>query len=141
MNVRSALAVAALATAFLACGGREPRFDMQHPPAWLQRLDRIGSNVRAEEISGNCFQPFTGQCTAQVQASRALLRKAVLRLAAGDEAQLTYTPADGTPISMTVDRKSDARVRVKKSGGTLTIACTAPQPALGCQFVLVSEER
>src|SRR5438034_1289579 len=83
-------------------------------------------NVRPDEVRGDCFQPFTGRCSAHVLPSRARLRKAVLRLAAGDEAQLTYTPAEGTAVSMMIDRRSDARVRVKKSGGTLTIDCTRP---------------
>lgn len=135
---RMVIAVAAAAT--LACGRGEPRFDMQHPPAWLQRLDRIGDNVRPDEIRGDCFQPFTGQCRANVLPSRARMRKAVLRLAAGAETQLTYTPADGSPLSMVIDSRGDAKLRVKKSGGTFVIDCTQPHPVAGCQLVLVGEE-
>ena len=135
------LAAAVFAAATLACGGGEPRFDMQRPPAWLQRLDAVGGNVRAEEVRGDCFQPFTGRCTTEVLPSRALMRKAVLRLAAGDEVQLRYTPAEGAPVSMLVDRASDAKLRVRKSGGTLVADCTRPDPGAGCRLVLVPEER
>ena len=139
--MRHALAAAIFAAVLIGCGGGEPRFDMQHPPAWLQRLDRIGSDVRPDEIRGDCFQPFTGRCRADVLPSRALMRKAILRLAAGQEAQLVYTPTEGTPVSMTIDRRSDAKVRVRRSGGTFTIDCTRQLLNEGCQLVLVSEER
>jgi hypothetical protein len=139
--MRRVVVVIVAAAASLACGRGEPRFDMQHPPAWLQRLDRIGSNVRPDEIRGDCFQRFTGRCTAEVLPSRALLRRAVLRLAVGVEAQLSYTPAEGSPLSLTIDPRSDAKLRVRKSGGTFVIDCTQPMPAAGCQLVLVSEEQ
>lgn len=141
MKPWGAFSAAALAVVLLACGGREPEFDLQHPPAWLQRLDHFGSDVRAEEIRGQCFQAFTGTCRAEVLPSKTRLRKVTLRLAAGLEAKITYTPAEGSPTSMTMDQRSDAKLRVRKGGGTLDIECTQPLPQFGCQVALIAKER
>lgn len=139
MRLRSALAAAAFAGLAFACGRSEPRFDMSRPPAFLHRIDRLGTGVRSDEIRGSCFQPFLGRCTAEVLPSSTLLRKAVLRLAAGREARLTFTPAEGTPVAMMIDRGSDAKMRVRKSGGTLTVECTKARSNEGCRLVLVEE--
>ena len=137
--MKRVLAAAAVAAATLSCGGDEPRFDMNHPPAWLQRLDRLGTPVRPDEVRGDCFRPFTGRCQAEVLPSRGRMRKAVLRLAAGDEVQLQYLPAEGTPVSMVLDRAGDAKLRVRKSGGTLVVDCTRPHPTEGCMLALLEE--
>jgi len=141
VNIRRALAAAIAAMALLACGGREPKFDLQHPPAWLKRIDSFGTDVRPAELSGDCLQSFPAACRTEVLPSRTMLRKVTLRLAAGGEAKLTYTPAEGSAVSMMLDPASDAKLRVRKGGGTLVIECTRPLPQIGCQAALIAKER
>jgi len=140
MNAKRTFAAAALSLALIECGRGEVRFDMSRPPAWLKRIDRLGSNVQAAEIQGGCFQRFTGSCTADVLPSRTWMRKAVLRLAAGNEARVSFQPVEGAPVSMMVDRGSDAKMRVRKNGGRLVVECTSALPGEGCELALVTTE-
>jgi hypothetical protein len=139
VNRRRVVATFAVA-ALLGCGGGEVRFDMNSPPAWLQRLERSsrGRAVRPDEVRGNCFEPFGGGCTAGIARSPSIFRTATLRLTGGLEARLTYTPAEGTPVSMMIDRSGDAKLRVRKSGGSLAVdGCVSP--GQGCALALVTE--
>lgn len=143
MTSRAAIAVAALSAALFACGDRGG-FDMDNPPGWLKRIDRLtpGRDVQPLEVSGNCFrQRFLEPCSGTVLPSRTWMRNAVVKLTVGEEARITFTPVEGSPVTTMVKRTTDAKIPVRKSGGKLVVECTRAQPNEGCELALVVKER
>ena len=128
---RAVLAVAFVAVALLGCGGDEVKFDLENPPPWLKKLDSSlpAKALRPGELTGNCLGlDIRGECSAEVRASKSMIRKARVRLDQGLKVRITYTPnekANAVTVTAT-SREREATVPVRKSGGTLTFRCLSP---------------
>jgi hypothetical protein len=135
--MRRALTIMPIVLLLAGCGGGT--FDIEHPPSWLTRLGNAmpKNPLRAHELEGCTNVALTTPCTATVARSSRLVRNAFVRLADGQEAQLTYVPPGGSGVAITVTPDGGpARVPVRRSGGSLEFVCTKAGMH-GCVFELV----
>jgi hypothetical protein len=120
------LAFLALVTAALVgCGGDEVKFDLNSPPPWLRKLDASlpAKRLSGNELAGGCVGTEFVQCTARVNPSRAMTRKAQFALRQGKEVRITYSAEGANPVTITLRPDKKATVPVRKNGGTLTFRC------------------